>query len=75
MARIVHLSDLHFGAHDERLVEAVAREVDALKPDLVVISTPNATHVPLARRALEVGAHVVVDKPFAVTSTEARGVG
>ena len=38
MARIVHLSDLHFGAHDERLVEAVAREVDALKPDLVVIS-------------------------------------
>jgi len=38
MARIVHLSDLHFGAHDERLVEAVGREVDALKPDLVVIS-------------------------------------
>ena len=38
MTRIVHLSDLHFGAHDERLVEAVDGEVDALKPDLVVIS-------------------------------------
>ena len=38
MARLVHLSDLHFGAHDERLVEAVAESVDALKPDLVVIS-------------------------------------
>jgi 3',5'-cyclic AMP phosphodiesterase CpdA len=38
MARIVHLSDLHFGAHDERLVEAVQQEVDQLKPDLVVIS-------------------------------------
>ena len=38
MARLVHLSDLHFGAHDTRLVEAVKREVDALKPDLVVIS-------------------------------------
>lgn len=38
MARIVHLSDLHFGAHDERLVQAVQQEVDALKPDLVVIS-------------------------------------
>jgi 3',5'-cyclic AMP phosphodiesterase CpdA len=38
MTRIVHLSDLHFGAHDERLVEAVDEEVDALKPDLVVIS-------------------------------------
>lgn len=38
MARIVHLSDLHFGAHDERLVDAVRSEVDQLKPDLVVIS-------------------------------------
>src|SRR3954453_15216485 len=38
MTRIVHLSDLHFGAHDERLVEAVEEQVDALKPDLVVIS-------------------------------------
>jgi 3',5'-cyclic AMP phosphodiesterase CpdA len=38
MARLVHLSDLHFGAHDERLVAAVEKSVDALKPDLVVIS-------------------------------------
>jgi 3',5'-cyclic AMP phosphodiesterase CpdA len=38
MTRLVHLSDLHFGAHDERLVEAVGRQVDQLKPDLVVIS-------------------------------------
>src|SRR6266576_1027931 len=38
MPRLVHLSDLHFGAHDERLVEAVEAEVDALKPDLGVIS-------------------------------------
>ena len=38
MARIAHLSDLHFGAHDPRLVEAVEQRIDALKPDLVVIS-------------------------------------
>jgi 3',5'-cyclic AMP phosphodiesterase CpdA len=38
MARFVHLSDLHFGAHDERLVEGVDWAVDQLKPDLVVIS-------------------------------------
>ena len=38
MARLVHLSDLHFGAHDERLVAAVEQSVDELKPDLVVIS-------------------------------------
>ena len=38
MARIVHLSDLHFGAHDPRLVEAVEARVDEAKADLVVIS-------------------------------------
>lgn len=38
MARLVHLSDLHFGAHDDDLVAAVERSVDALKPDLVVVS-------------------------------------
>jgi 3',5'-cyclic AMP phosphodiesterase CpdA len=38
MARLVHLSDLHFGAHDQQLVEGVEHSVDALKPDLIVIS-------------------------------------
>jgi 3',5'-cyclic AMP phosphodiesterase CpdA len=38
MARILHLSDLHFGAHDEGLVEAVEAQAAALKPDLVVVS-------------------------------------
>jgi 3',5'-cyclic AMP phosphodiesterase CpdA len=38
VTRIVHLSDLHFGAHDEQLVEGVDWQVDELRPDLVVIS-------------------------------------
>ena len=38
MARILHLSDLHFGAHDPRLVEAVEARADETRPDLVVIS-------------------------------------
>jgi 3',5'-cyclic AMP phosphodiesterase CpdA len=38
MARLVHLSDLHFGAHDDRLVKAVEHQVASLKPDLVVVS-------------------------------------
>jgi 3',5'-cyclic AMP phosphodiesterase CpdA len=38
MVRLVHLSDLHFGAHDARLVEAVERQIEQLKPHLVVIS-------------------------------------
>ncbi len=38
MARLVHLSDLHFGAHDELLVSAVEKRIDEIEPDLVVIS-------------------------------------
>jgi scyllo-inositol 2-dehydrogenase (NADP+) len=38
--------------------------------DLVVIATPNETHAPYAARALEAGKHVVVDKPFAVTTAD-----
>jgi scyllo-inositol 2-dehydrogenase (NADP+) len=40
--------------------------------DLVVVATPNRTHVPLARAALEAGLPVVVDKPLAATAAEAR---
>ena len=38
MLRLIHLSDLHFGAHDPVLVEAVERRLDEEKPDLVVVS-------------------------------------
>jgi 3',5'-cyclic AMP phosphodiesterase CpdA len=38
MARLIHLSDLHFGAHDPKLVEAVERKIDEVAPDLVVVS-------------------------------------
>jgi scyllo-inositol 2-dehydrogenase (NADP+) len=39
--------------------------------DLVIVSTPNNTHFPLARAALEAGKHVVIDKPFTVDVAEA----
>ena len=38
MARFVHLSDLHFGAHDDRLVAGVEQSIAELEPDLVVVS-------------------------------------
>ncbi|MFD6426362.1 Gfo/Idh/MocA family oxidoreductase [Streptomyces sp. NPDC060198] len=40
--------------------------------DLVVIATPNKTHVPVAKAALAAGLPVVVDKPIAGTAAEAR---
>ncbi len=40
--------------------------------ELIVITTPNDTHFDLAKKSLEAGKHVVVDKPFTVTSEEAE---
>ncbi|MEV6593662.1 Gfo/Idh/MocA family oxidoreductase [Streptomyces acidicola] len=40
--------------------------------DLVVVASPNKTHVPLAKAALKAGLPVVVDKPIAGTAAEAR---
>lgn len=42
--------------------------------DLIVIASPNRTHVPIATAALEAGLPVVVDKPVAGTAAEARGL-
>jgi predicted dehydrogenase len=42
--------------------------------DLVVISTPNRAHVPLAREALRHDRAVVVDKPLAVSAADARSL-
>jgi len=39
---------------------------------LIAIATPNETHFPFAKRCLEAGRHVVVDKPFTSTLAEAR---
>ncbi len=41
-------------------------------PDLVVVATPNRSHVPLATAALESGLAVVVDKPLAPNAEEGR---
>ena len=40
--------------------------------DAVSIATPPATHHPLAKRALEAGKHVLVEKPLATTAADAE---
>lgn len=42
--------------------------------DLVVVATSNRSHVPLGLAAVEVGLPVVLDKPMAVTSADARAL-
>ena len=59
----------------ERAIVAGAADAEAAAVakgiDLVVISSPNRTHYPLAEAALRAGKHVVIDKPFTVSVDEA----
>jgi predicted dehydrogenase len=40
--------------------------------DAVHIATPNASHFPIARAALDAGKHVICEKPLAMSSAEAQ---
>jgi predicted dehydrogenase len=54
-----------------RLVRTIESMVEDPEIDLVVITTPNDTHLPYARQALLAGKHVVLEKPFTITSADA----
>jgi len=57
--------------------EIVRRYDDLLEDpviDLVVINTPDVYHYDMARKALESGKHVVVEKPFTMTVSEAQSL-
>ncbi|MEU7555476.1 Gfo/Idh/MocA family oxidoreductase [Streptomyces sp. NPDC044571] len=61
-------------AYPDVRIAASAQELWDRSPalDLVVIASPNRTHVPLATAALTAGIPVVVDKPLAATAAEAH---
>lgn len=40
--------------------------------DLIIVASPNATHFSYAKKAIEAGKHVIVEKPFTITSNEAE---
>lgn len=43
-----------------------------VKPDIVSISSPPKTHHPMTLAALQVGAHVLCEKPFAMNTAQAQ---
>lgn len=49
-------------------------ELLALPLDLICVCTPNATHAPIATRALEAGRHVLVEHPMAMTVADAEAL-
>jgi scyllo-inositol 2-dehydrogenase (NADP+) len=55
-------------------VEIVADAASILNDnniDLVVVGAPNTAHLPLTKAALLAGKHVIVEKPFTISSAEA----
>ena len=61
-------------AHPDAAVVPDTRALWARKPDLVVVTTPNRTHVELATEAVDAGIPVVVDKPLATTAADGRAL-
>lgn len=62
----------HPGADVVERVEDLWQQRPA--PDLVVVATPNDSHVSLAAAALDRGIPVVVDKPLAIDAAEAQAL-
>jgi predicted dehydrogenase len=59
---------------DVRIVRTLDELLAIEEIRLVVIATPNETHYPFARRCLEAGRDVVVDKPLTTTFDEAASL-
>lgn len=58
----------------ERCFTSLERALAATDPDTVLVTASLPAHVPVARAALAAGKHVLVEKPFAPSMAEARGL-
>jgi len=55
-----------------RSVRSIEELLEDESLELVLITTPNDTHAPLAKAAILAKKHVLIEKPFCVTSDEAK---
>lgn len=67
-----HPEHVHADLPDLRVVSSPEEACALRSVELVVIATPNDTHVRIATMALRAGKHVVVEKPLAPTLEDAR---
>jgi predicted dehydrogenase len=58
--------------HPRAQVVSHLEELWAARPQLVVVATPNSSHVEIASAVIDRGVPVVVDKPLAVTAEDAE---
>lgn len=73
--RVTHVVERHrqdsLAAFPQATIVRSIEELLSQPVELVVVLTPNASHYEIAAAALRAGKHVVVDKPFTVSSREA----
>ncbi|MDR0999841.1 MAG: Gfo/Idh/MocA family oxidoreductase [Clostridiales bacterium] len=60
-----------FGAPGAKVFSDYQKMLDEVKPDIVSVCTENNKHCELTVAALESGAHVLCEKPMAITGAEA----
>jgi len=81
-ARVVAVCDLELLMAEQIAVrygvpahyDAFERLLEVERPDVVHITTPPQSHLFLARKAIEAGCHVYVEKPIAMTHDDARAL-
>lgn len=56
----------------EQMIEKESQRPDGDRIDFISVVTPNDTHFPIAKAAIEAGFHVVCDKPMTLTVEEAE---
>lgn len=64
--------ELGFGP--DRRFTSVREALEALRPDAVIVCTPNGTHGALAREILGAGVHLLIEKPLAEDWDEAKAI-
>ena len=65
-----HLDEVVSDAPSVEIAGSLDEALSA-KPDATLICTPPALHVKIARKAIDSGAHLYIEKPLAVTTSDA----
>ncbi len=66
-----HASESKHLFPDAQIVRSIDEMLDT-DADLVIITTPNDTHLPYTKKALLAGKNVVLEKPFTINTTDAQ---
>ncbi|HST09294.1 MAG TPA: oxidoreductase [Terriglobales bacterium] len=75
--RLTHILERRGNEAQNKYPQAkIVRDLDSLlresSVELIVVATPNTSHLEIAAQSLQAGKHVVVDKPFTITSADAE---